>query len=440
MTMEKYPTYKHSGIKWVGEIPEHWVVLKLKRCLQLINQKTYPNSTLPYIGMENVESWSGKYVESTIETEGQANIFLKGDILFGKLRPYLAKVYLAEFQGCCSSELLVYRSKNQNKKYLQRLLIAKGFIDLIDASTYGAKMPRANSLFIGNQLLPIPPNLEQQAIVTFLENQTSNIDAYIKLRDQEITALEELKRAEIANVVTKGLNPNVKMKDSGIPWTSKVPAHWEDHKIRYLFNERSQKGFPNEPILCATQSYGVIPQYLYENRVVVVNNGLEGLKLVEVGDFVISLRSFQGGIEYAYYKGIISAAYTILIPSKSLNSNFIKYLFKSYPFIELLKTCVTGIREGQNINYENLRNKYLMLPPTDEQQQIVEYIELRVANIDKFISSLKNEIEQMQEYKKRLISDAVTGKMDVRNVVVKKIDDKPEESVKETEELENSED
>ncbi|HCY41233.1 MAG TPA: restriction endonuclease subunit M [Prolixibacteraceae bacterium] len=222
-----------------------------------------------------------------------------------------------------------------------------------------------------------------------------------------------LEQSEINNVITRGINPKIQMKESGIDWVNQIPIHWNVRKIKYLFNERSQKGFPDEPILSATQIYGVIPQDLYENRVVVVNKGLEGLKLVEVGDFVISLRSFQGGIEYAYYKGIISAAYTILTPSKSLNSNYIKYLFKSLPFIELLKICVTGIREGQNINYDILRNKYLMLPPIDEQQQIVEYIESRVANIDEYISALKNEIVRMQEYKQCLISDAVTGKIKV---------------------------
>lgn len=104
------------------------------------------------------------------------------------------------------------------------------------------------------------------------------------------------------------------MKESGIEWLGKIPAHWEVRKIKNCLQERSEKGYPNEPILCATQSRGVIPQDMYDNRVVVVNKDFDKLKLVKCGDFVISLRSFQGGIEYAYYQGIISAAYTILTP------------------------------------------------------------------------------------------------------------------------------
>lgn len=230
-------------------------------------------------------------------------------------------------------------------------------------------------------------------------------------RERERELLDSLKQSEIANVVTKGLNPNAPMKDSGIPWIGIIPVHWETRKIKFLFNERSEKGYPHEPVLCATQKYGVIPQDLYENRVVVVNKGLEGLKLVKEGDFVISLRSFQGGIEYAHYQGIISAAYTVLKLTDGVNPQYIKYLFKSHPFIELLKTCVTGIREGQNINYSMLRENFLMLPPLPEQQAIVSYIEQKLQKIDAYMADLQAEIDYLKEFKQRLISDVVTGKI-----------------------------
>lgn len=230
-------------------------------------------------------------------------------------------------------------------------------------------------------------------------------------QERERELLGSLKQSEIANVVTKGLNPNVRMKDSGIPWIGMIPEHWEIRKIKFLFKERSEKGFTNEPVLCATQKYGVIPQSMYENRVVVVNKGLDGLKLVKKGDFVISLRSFQGGIEYAHYQGIISAAYTVLMPSKDINPLYVKYLFKSHPFIGLLKTCVTGIREGQNINYDMLRNNSIMLPPASEQQAIIDYIEAKLSKIDSCMADLQAEIDYLKEFKQRLISDVVTGQI-----------------------------
>ena len=197
-------------------------------------------------------------------------------------------------------------------------------------------------------------------------------------------------------------------KDSGGQWIGEIPEHWEVKKIKYIFSERSEKGHPNEPVLCATQKHGVIPQNMYENRVVVVNKGLDGLKFVKEGDFVISLRSFQGGIEYAHYQGIISAAYTILTPSGDVNSQYIKYLFKSHQFIELLKTCVTGIREGQNINYDILRKNSIMLPPLPEQYAIVHYLKDKTLKIDQYVAARERERELLESLKQSEIANVVT--------------------------------
>lgn len=166
-------------------------------------------------------------------------------------------------------------------------------------------------------------------------------------------------------------------------------------------------------MLCSTQKYGVIPKSIYENRVVEVSKGFENLKLVRVGDFVISLRSFQGGIEYAYYRGIISAAYTVLELSEDYDPSYVKYLLKSSPFIRLLQTCVTGIREGQNINFEFLRRNFLPLPPKEEQEAIAAYIKEKTGEIDRLIECTEQEIARIRELKQSLIADVVTGRVKV---------------------------
>ena len=124
-------------------------------------------------------------------------------------------------------------------------------------------------------------------------------------------------------------------------WLSHIPQHWEYKKMKYIFSEHSEKGHPHEPLLVASQNMGVVPKDVYGNRTVEAQKDLHLLKFVNVGDFVISLRSFQGGIEYAYYQGIISPAYTILTPKDSADSSYLKYLLKSVDFISLLKLCVT---------------------------------------------------------------------------------------------------
>lgn len=197
-------------------------------------------------------------------------------------------------------------------------------------------------------------------------------------------------------------------KDTGMAWLTKLPNHWEKRKLKYCFSERSEKNHPEEQMLCATQSQGVIPQSMYQNRVVVVNKGFEGLKLVKVGDFVISLRSFEGGIEYAYYQGIISAAYTILTPIEKQFTDYFKILFKSLPFIQLLQTCVTGIREGQNINYPLLGRKFIPIPPLAEQEKIVSYLESKTLCIDAYVRERERELQLLNELKKVEVANVIT--------------------------------
>jgi type I restriction enzyme S subunit len=183
---------------------------------------------------------------------------------------------------------------------------------------------------------------------------------------------------------------------------------------KYLFKERVEKGFPKEQMLAATQTKGVVPKTHYESRTVIAQKDLHLLKLVLPGDFVISLRSFQGGIEKAYYQGIISPAYTILTHSEKIFGDYFKHLAKSKPFIKLLTTCVTGIREGQNIDYEVLRRTKLPLPPIEEQRHIANYLDWKTSQIAKFIKAKKRMIELLKEQKQVIINDAVTGKIDVR--------------------------
>ncbi|MDR0312553.1 MAG: restriction endonuclease subunit S [Treponema sp.] len=215
-------------------------------------------------------------------------------------------------------------------------------------------------------------------------------------------------------------------------WLPLIPRNWDSIKIKHIFKERVKKGYPEKPLLAATQNMGVVPKDVYGNRTVEALKDLHLLKLVKVGDFVISLRSFQGGIEYAYYEGIISPAYTVMIPDNN-NPHFFRYLFKSVRFVELLQNCVTGIREGQNIDYSKLRDHFVPIPPHPEQDQIVRYLDWKVSQIDNFfrltygkasidpkifVSYPKSLLSLLQEYRTRLISNVITGKVNVQGIKV----------------------
>ena len=222
-------------------------------------------------------------------------------------------------------------------------------------------------------------------------------------------------------------------------WIHELPMHWETIKIKRLFDERVEKGYPEEPLLAATQNMGVVPKNVYGQRTVEATKDLELLKLVRKGDFVISLRSFQGGIELAHYQGIISPAYTVMVP-KGITPEYFKHLAKSKVFIELLKQCVTGIREGQNIDYAKLKGIRIPVPPREEQLKIAAYL----GSIDARIDARIKEIALLKKYKDTISSDVVTGKIDVRGIEIPKyeyveetIDDGNGDCEKETEEQED---
>lgn len=201
-------------------------------------------------------------------------------------------------------------------------------------------------------------------------------------------------------------------KESDVEWLGSIPEHWKIVKAKRILREVSIKNYPDEPLLAATQTKGVIPKSLYENTTVTASKNFETLKLVRKGDFVISLRSFQGGIEYAHYQGIISPAYTILEPQEEVIHNYYRYLLKSKRYISGLTLLVTGIREGQNIDTSKFKDSFLPLPPKEEQNAIARFLDYKLAKINRFIQKKKQLIKLLNEQKSAIINQAVTKGLD----------------------------
>ena len=254
----RYPRYKPSGVEWLEEVPEYWEVKRLKQIATLCNVKAdagYDNP-VPYVGLENIESWTGHLLPIDTETvpTGIANTFEAGCTLFGKLRPYLAKACNVAFSGLCSSELLVLRSFELDQRYLLYALLTDGFIRLVDSSTYGAKMPRAEWEFIGNCRLPVPPQSEQTSIADFLDRETAKLDTLIAKKRELIEKLKEKRNALISRTVTRGLPPDAaraagldshpRLKASGVAWLGEVPEHWGVRSLRYLFTNLDYRRIP----------------------------------------------------------------------------------------------------------------------------------------------------------------------------------------------------
>lgn len=225
---------KDSGIEWIGAIPTTWHTKKMKYISNFIQNKYSSDyGLLPYIGLENIASWSGSFISTNSQYDREQSLICEPeDILFGKLRPYLAKVYMNDRLCCCSNEFAVIRVNGQNKRYMWYQLLSHGFIFEIDRSTYGTKMPRANAEFIRNVFVALPSEIEQQKIANYLDKMCAEIDAVLEKTRASIEEYKKLKQAVITQAVTKGIRSDRPMKDSGIEWIGEIPAEWKVNLIK----------------------------------------------------------------------------------------------------------------------------------------------------------------------------------------------------------------
>ena len=223
-----------------------------------------------------------------------------------------------------------------------------------------------------------------------------------------------------------------KMKDSGIEWIGEIPEGWEVIKAKYLFSPRNEKGNSTLVLLSPTQKYGVIPQSQLEGVVQVKENtDLQSFKTIHYGDFVISLRSFQGGFEFSNYEGVCSPAYQVFHATKDLSNDFFRYLFKSDGFISKINSLTVGIREGKNIQYWDFSNMLLALPPKKVQIRSAQYLNAKCIEIDTMLSKTRSSIEEYKKLKQAVITQAVTkgvrGEREMKDSGVEWIGEIPKE-------------
>ncbi|MGR5448694.1 restriction endonuclease subunit S [Vibrio sp. PNB22_3_1] len=213
----------------------------------------------------------------------------------------------------------------------------------------------------------------------------------------------------MTNTTIKQMLKYESYKDSGTEWLGMVPLNWNVVRMNFLFKDLSEKNRPSAELLSVTQDKGVVPRSWVENRMVMPSGNLESFKFIEKGDFAISLRSFEGGLEYCHHDGIISPAYTVLKKNKqNLLPAYYRYLFKSQAFISELQTSVVGIREGKNISYEELKNSFLPVPSKSDQTEIAHFLDQKTAQIDEAIAIKQKQIELLKERKQIIIQQAVT--------------------------------
>lgn len=423
-----YPDYRDTGADWLGRVPQHWGEKRLKYAVDLINDKTDDSDGLQYIGLEQIESWTGRLIEpeTPIVPDGTACRFEADDVLFGKLRPYLAKAYRATARGVCTAEALVLRSRDTIPDYLRYYLLTRQFIEVVDGSTYGSKMPRANWQFIGALPCVLPPPNEQYAIAAFLDRKTREIDELIEKKRRLIELLQEQRTALISHAVTKGLNPDAPTKPSGVEWLGDVPKHWDvkplmhltefGHKIMYgivLPGPHFEGGVP------IVKGGDVSPERLRRELLRCTDPEIEARyerSRLREGDLVYAIRGSIGACELVP-KDCAGANVTQdtakIAPEPLLNRRWMKYAMKSAGVFAQLEQGALGATI-QGINIRDLKRCELPVPPAEEQERIASHLDGVTAHLDGLLQTVETGHARLIEYRQAMISAAVTGKIDVR--------------------------
>ena len=440
--IKSYSNYKPSGVEWLGDVPAHWEVRRLKvHVTDIIEQSNGRRQDEVCIALEHVESWTGKIRDSGLDVslDSQVKRFQAGDVLFGKLRPYLAKVARPDYDGLCVGEFLVLRPRDValSSPYLEQVLRSKPIIDAINGSTFGAKMPRADWNFIGGMEQPLPPLPEQAAIVRYLDHADERIRRYVSGKQKLIQLLEEEKQGIIHRAVTRGIDPNVRLKPSGIEWLGDVPAHWEVVRNGQLFAQRNETGFPELPLLEVSLKTGVSIRDLENSARKQMMTVRSDYKRAVKGDIAYNMmRMWQGAVGIAPVDGLVSPAYIIARPLHGTESRYFSTLFRTSAYMAEVDKYSRGIVKDRNrLYWEDFKQMPSLRPPPYEQTDIVAYLDKATADIDATISRARRQIELLQEYRTRLIADVITGKLDVRGATTNLPDDvnapEPPETVEE---------
>jgi type I restriction enzyme, S subunit len=411
----------------MNEAPSNLRTLKLKYAVELRRTRVEgTDSDLPYVGLENIQGGTGRLVRSAttepIESDllsaggdSLSALFEEGDLLFGKLRPYLAKAWIAEFKGRCSTELLALRPEKIDSRFGLYVILSQQFIDAVDASTFGSKMPRADWEFIGNLPIPLPPQDKQLDVARFLDHETTDIDAIIKAKQRLLDLLAEKRRAIIAEAVMRGLNPGAPLRPSGIDWLSDIPAHWEVRRIATLFTQRDERQRPELPLLEVSINSGVIIREFSNDKIEGTASDFNVYKVAQQNDIAFNkMRMWQGAVGVSPVDGLVSPDYTVANPAPCLRPAYAGLLFRTDSFSAECGRNSQGITwDRLRLYWDEFRDIFMPLPPLSEQDAILEAVQAETTKIDRLCAATEHSITLLKERRSALIAAAVTGQIDI---------------------------
>ena len=447
MSFPRYPKYKDSGVEWLGNVPEHWKVKRLRFVAELNPSKSEINhlrreTTVTFLPMEAIgdDGILSLEKEKTIgEVESGYTYFRDGDVTIAKITPCYENGKGALMCGLLNSigfgttELIVARTRPDEiiGIYLHLLFISKDFRSLGESHMYGAGgQKRVPDDFVRNFKTAFPPVAEQAVIASFLDRETEKIDALVAEQRRLIELLKEKRQAVISHAVTKGLNPHAPMKPSGVEWLGEVPEHWEVGRVKNYFRTCSG-GTPNtaQQVLYYTDEENGIPwvrttdlqnEVLRTVEVFITERALAdtACSVLPMGTIMVAMYGGDGTVGKNGLLAIpaaINQAVCGLLPSTTHRS---EYAFRFMQFYRpYWMIGAESSRKDPNISQERVQKAPFPKPPRDEQDSIVNFLEIQLKKFDTLTAEAQHAIDLLQERRTALISAAVTGKIDVRGVV-----------------------
>jgi len=416
---------KNNPKSFFEEIPKGWKCDRLKDVVTLRDCRTDERSEVEdYLELEDIESGTGRILSrrNTLEVESNVTCFKKGDVLFGKLRPYLEKYYFAEFDGKCTGEILAFAPEGIEGHFLRYCVAAPWFVAECNALAYGAKMPRVNwpkQLAIFD--IPLPPRDEQRRIAAYLDKACAVIDGAIRAKRQQLEVLDDLRKSIIHNAVTYGLDEKVDLVDSGVEWLTQVPQSWRCLRIKDIatLSPGFSGSVPTPSELCV-----VVPMEALSDKGDIETSLVQefqdiqkGLTTFEKGDVLFAKitpcmengkGALVGNLPTRY--GFGSTEFHVLRPGRRVDGKFLYYFTFNSVYRNYAAENMSGAAGQKRVSTRFLSYTTIFLPSIVEQRKIVAYIDERCRDLDDLHLTLEKQISALEQYRKSLIHECVTGK------------------------------
>lgn len=426
--LRPYPAYKDSGVPWLGGVPEHWQVLPSRAIFEEAKQLNYPDEqmlsvtiTRGIIPQQALLSDTSKK-DSSNQDKTAYKLVRPGDIAYNKMRAWQGAVGASDYRGIVSPAYVVMRPRQgQLPRYFHHLFRTPGFAKEAERCSYGITSDQWSLRPEHFKMVycAAPSFEEQSAIVAFLDHADRRIGKYIRAKQKLIKLLEEQRQAIINHAVTRGLDPNVRLKPSGVDWLGDIPEHWEVRRLKQLFREVDRRTSTGTEILLSLRMYRGLVPHNEVSGIPISSDALVGFKQVSPGQVVMNrMRASIGMFGVVPQHGLVSPDYAVLEPTSAVDQHYYVHLFKTRDMGMVFRTESKGLGTGSSGFMRLYTDRFgivrIPVPRLSEQQSIVRSIAEATAENGSAAERVEREIALLREYRTRLIADVVTGKLDVR--------------------------